>query len=64
MPNEPQQLTEEELKAIREIIQSEQRARWLWSSIRVWSVWIAAVITGLSLTWESIVNIINAAVKK
>ena len=58
------QLSQDEIKAAREIIQSEQRAKWLWSSIRVWSLWIAGVITALSLAWETIVNIIKAAVGK
>lgn len=58
------QLSEEELRAIRDIIQSEQRAKWLWSSIRVWSIWIAGILTALSMGWETVVAVIKAAVNK
>ncbi len=57
-------LNDEERRQIREIIESDQRAKWLWSSIRVWSLWIAALITGLSMTWDTIVAVIKAAVSK
>lgn len=74
MSDEQPQLSKEEIEALKEIAkiapelkeiaENDRRAKWLWSSIRVWSVWIAAVITGLSLTWETIVNIIRAAIGK
>lgn len=40
MSDDYKNLTEEEVKQIREIIQNDQRAKWLWSSIRLWSLWI------------------------
>lgn len=68
------QLTAEEVAALREIIkqqkdlleivESDKRAKWLWSSIRVWSIWIAGILTALSLGWETVVAVIRAAVNK
>lgn len=64
MSEDYKNLTEEEVKQIREILQNEQRAKWLWSSIRVWSIWIAGVITAISITWGTFVEIIRSVVQK
>ncbi len=44
--DEPQ-LTAEERKAIRQLLLEESHARWLWSSIRIWATWIAAIVVFL-----------------
>ena len=41
-------LTEEELRAVRKIIQADDRARWLWASARTWAMWITAVTVGIA----------------
>lgn len=59
-----QQLTTEELEALREIIEADKRAKWLWASIRNIAVWVAAVIGGLSLAWDGLVTMLRHMVGK
>lgn len=59
-----EQLSDEELKEIRDMLQSERRVRWLWSSVRVWSIWIAGVFTALAVSWDFVINIVKHAVGK
>lgn len=47
-------LTDKELIEIRQIIESDRHAKWLWSSVRTVSVWIAAVIAGVTLLMDSL----------
>lgn len=57
-------LSDEELKAMREMIKQDERARWVWSSIRLWSMWLAATVGGLTLTYDTIIRAIRSAVGK
>ena len=59
-----QQLTAEELKALREIIEADKRAKWLWATIRNIAVWVAAVIGGISLAWDGLVTMLRHMVGK
>jgi len=56
-------LTPEELMYIRKIIASEIRMHLLLSTIRNWSVWIVAVITGVTVGYQTLVDVIKGAVK-
>lgn len=40
-------LTEDENRQLREIMRSQQHVRWLYSTLRIWATWIAAVVGGL-----------------
>lgn len=57
-------LTEEEVAELREMLEEERRAKWLWSSIRVWSIWIAAVVGGMTVFWDSATRILRSMVGK
>ena len=39
-------LTIAERRAIRRIIENEQRIQWFWGSVRVWAAWISGAIIG------------------
>lgn len=39
-------LTTAERKALRRLIESEDRIQWFWGSVRVWAGWISAAIIG------------------
>jgi hypothetical protein len=39
-------LSEDEVKQIRRIIRDEDRMRWLWATVRIWSAWLSAGIVG------------------
>ncbi len=43
-------LTKEERQHIRRIIQSDEHVRWLWSSVRLFAGWLAAVAAGVAAT--------------
>lgn len=58
------ELTEEELKEIRAMLEEERRAKWLWSSIRIWSIWIVGVIGCITLMWDSMGRVLKAIVGK
>lgn len=47
-------LTDEELHRLRQLLQADDRAVWLWSAIKVWSTWIAAVIVAVTLGWDAL----------
>lgn len=49
-----------ELMKLRQMILSEQRAVWLWATIKVWATWIAAVTVGLTLGWDTLKKIVAA----
>ena len=42
-------MTEDEMRAIREIIEGDRRARWLWETARTWALWVTAVIAGFTV---------------
>ena len=41
-------LTPQEIKRVRQVLQSDDRARWFWSSTRTIALWITAVTVGLA----------------
>ncbi len=48
-------LTADERKALRQLLLDESRARWLWSSIRIWAGWIGAVLVFLIAAQDYII---------
>lgn len=64
-------LTDEEIKALRklleqkaeiaQIVEEQKRFKWLMSGIRTSASWIAIVLGGLFLGWESLVKLIKGA---
>jgi len=38
--------TPAERKEIRRLLESQERAEWLWQSVRVWATWISAAVVG------------------
>jgi hypothetical protein len=57
-------LTDEEIKAIREMIKQDAHMRWLWPIVRLWIGWISAAITALYLSWDVLVRIVKIAFVK
>lgn len=55
-------LTEAEVQYIRSIIEQDKRVDWFWRTIRVWATWLAAVITGFMLSWDTLVKFVQHAV--
>ena len=58
------QLTEDELRVLREMIKSEQHMRWMWSTLRNSAVWVVAVITGVTLGYNALTDTLKHLVGK
>ena len=44
-------LTDDEIKMLREIVVNEQRWKWVYSTLRLWAGWAAAVSVFFYATW-------------
>lgn len=53
------QLSQDEINSVREIIEADKRAKWLWASVRNVAVWVVAVIGGVSLTYDSMIAVVK-----
>lgn len=53
------ELSPDEIKAMRELVEHDKRAKWLWASVRNFSVWLVAVIGGISLAYESLITAVK-----
>ena len=56
-------LTQEELKRIREDLESSARAKWLRAHVKAVLAWVAGVIISITLIWDFLKNVIKAAVQ-
>lgn len=59
-----ERLSEKEVYELRDLLERDKRARWLWASLRTWAIWIAAVLGGITLGWEALGKLLRAAVGK
>lgn len=53
------ELTDVEKRALRSILKNEDRVQWFWGSVRVWSLWIGAVVGGLTVGSEALKRFIK-----
>lgn len=54
-----QQLSTDELRELRELLEADRRAKWLWAGIRNVAVWGASVIGFLVITYQSFESMIK-----
>lgn len=59
-PNNEPPLTDAELKEVRELLESDRRAKWLWSTLRTWSLWLGGVFGAITLTWDSLARVVKS----
>lgn len=57
-------LSSAELEAIRDLIERDKRATWLWTSLRVWALWLAAILGGWAIGWEALGRLIKTLAGK
>ena len=62
-PRDPHELTENEIAELRRIIESERRMRWLWASMRSLAVWIAAIVTGVTVGYQALIDVVRGLSK-
>ena len=53
----------EERKALRLIIRNDDRARWFWSTARIFVTYAAATVTFFAAFWSSIVSAVKKLVE-
>lgn len=53
-------LTRAEIKELRELLESDRRARWAWSTGRIWATWV----TGSIIAVYSLYDTLEKAFKK
>lgn len=56
------ELSDDEIREIRAIIEADKRAKWLWATIRTGAIWVAAVLGALMLAWDTLVKIVKSIV--
>jgi hypothetical protein len=49
-------LTPDELKHVRRVIKADDHARWLWAALRRLAVWVAAVVGGLYMGKQALID--------
>lgn len=60
--NDDDPLSDDEIKAIRELLKAEQHMIWLRSSLRVWATYIsAAILTGFAI-WKGLAEYLSIKV--
>lgn len=52
MPESP--LSDEEILALRQIIEHDKRMAWLWAGIRRWAAWVSGGIIAAYGTYDAI----------
>ena len=52
-------LTEDELKAFREMLEADRRAKWFWALSRSVAIWVVAVTTGFVAFYDSAVSLVS-----
>ena len=58
------ELTPTEIMEIRLIIESDKRAKWLWSTLRNIAVWVVAVITGITVGYQALIDVVKGLASK
>lgn len=53
------EFTEQELKELRELLETERRVKWLRSTIRNILVWMVGVVGGLTFLWQSLKDAVS-----
>lgn len=59
MEDEDRNLTRKEVEKLRDIIGRDEKAAWFWSTVRVWAMWVTAVLVAGSL----MIDFLKQAVK-
>ncbi len=62
-PRRVDALTEGEIQELRKIIEEERRMKWLWASARNLAVWIVAIITGITVGYQALVDVVRGLSK-
>ena len=59
-PRRVDDLTEGEIQELRRIIEEERRMKWLWASARNLAVWVVAIITGITVGYQALIDVVRS----
>ena len=45
-------LTKHEIMSLRRIIRSDDRARWFWTTVRIWTAWLIGIPAAIVAIWQ------------
>lgn len=54
--------TNDEVTKLRELLESKKRKDWLWDTLKVWATWVAAILVGITMSWEALKRLAKALV--
>lgn len=57
--DEHREFTPRERSQLRALLERSERSEWLWSAMRAWAIWIAAIVGGVTVSWEILTRIIK-----
>lgn len=57
------EFSELERKRLRRLLRDEDRAQYLWRTLRIWVGWGSAVLTGIYAGWDTIAKYASAFVR-
>lgn len=52
-------LTRDEIKELRAMLEADRRARWAWSTGRVWVTWVSGGIIAVYGLWDTVEKLIK-----
>lgn len=51
--------SDEEIKQLRQILEAERNMKWLWSTMRNLAVWVAAILTGITVGYQALIDVVK-----
>ncbi len=54
--------TKEEVARLRDLLESKKRKEWLWDTMKVWATWVAAILVGITMSWEALKKLVKVLV--
>jgi len=55
--NSERPLSDSEIRELRVLMEADRRLKWLWKSIRVTAIWVAAVAGTVSIGWDMLIKL-------
>ncbi len=52
-------LTRREIKELREMLEADRRARWAWSTGRIWATWLAGSMVAVYSLYDTVEKLIK-----
>jgi hypothetical protein len=52
-------LTRREIKELRAMLEADRRARWAWSTGRIWATWITGSLVAVYGLWDTVEKLLK-----